>query len=146
MSLSKRVIIQGIPAGLILLLLSATTEQAGISAYVSNVSIDVTGWMISTLAYNLMVGFLFAFVFNQIQGGLKGDHAITKGLTFGFIALLIGAIPSFVNSFLKAPSLYVFIKLEFITAFVGYPLMGTVMAIVGERYCKEPVPQTVKST
>jgi len=141
MPLLKKVLMQGLPAGLALLFLSAITEQAGIPAYVSHARIDITGWMISTLAYNFMIVIIFAFVYNLVEGSLKGDNAVTKGLTLGFIAWLLGSVPSFINNFLQNPALHEFLKLDFITAFVGYPLMGAIIAIIGARYFKPSVFQ-----
>ena len=134
----KRIVIQGLPAGFILLFIAAVTEQAGISAYLNNfaITINITNWMISTIAYNLMVGFIFAFVYNQISSGVKGDSALAKGLTFGFLIWLIASVPMLVNQVIQNPTIFDFFRLDFISSFVGYPLLGASIAVMGERYCK----------
>jgi len=134
----KSIIIQGLPAGFILLFIASITEQAGITAYLNNiaVTIDITAWMMSTIAYNLMVGIIFAFVYNQISSGVKGDNALTKGLTFGFLIWLIASVPMLVTQILQNPSVFDFFRLEFVSSFVGYPLLGASIAVFGERYCK----------
>jgi len=133
----KKVIIQGLPAGLILLFINSITKQALISTYLNNmlITINVAGWMISIIAYNLMVGIIFAFVYNQVQSGVKGNNALSKGLIFGFLIWLISAVPGLVNQVLQNPACFNFFRLEFISSFVGYPLVGASIAVMGDRYC-----------
>ncbi|MFH1429252.1 MAG: hypothetical protein ABIH39_05860, partial [Candidatus Margulisiibacteriota bacterium] len=103
----------------------------------SKVSINIQGWMISTLSYNLTVGMVFAFVYTQIEKGIKGDNPIKKGLAFGFLIWMIGAVPALMDAFINNPSIHMFLTLNFVTAFVGYPLVGAAIALLGDRYCKD---------
>lgn len=134
----KKIVIQGLPAGFILVFISAITKQAAVVVYLNNFmfTINSMAWMTSTIAYNLMVAFIFAFVYNQIHTGIKGDSAISKGLTFGFLIWLIASLPMFITQVLQNPSVFEFFRLEFVSSFVGYPLLGASIAVLGDRYCK----------
>ncbi|MFA5928354.1 MAG: hypothetical protein WC838_03535, partial [Candidatus Margulisiibacteriota bacterium] len=98
-------VLPGLPAGMMLLLIAAITQQAGISVYVSKISVNITNWLISVFAFNLMLGLILSFVYSQIYDGIKGTSGLNKGLTFGFLVWILSAVPNLVNSFLITPSL-----------------------------------------
>ena len=136
MPLVKRVVIPAIPAGLFLVFLSSITVQAGIACYMQRAMVNITSWMFSTLAYNLMLGLIFTFVYTQVQSALKGPSPVAKGLIYGFLIWMVSGLPSLVSTVIQNPSFYVVMHVEFLTTFVGYPLMGAIIATLSDRYCK----------
>ncbi|MFH1429035.1 MAG: hypothetical protein ABIH39_04750 [Candidatus Margulisiibacteriota bacterium] len=136
MNLFKKILIQGLPVGFLLLFLASITGIAGVSNFIGQFMKNITGWMISIGAYNLIAGILFTFVYSQVQGGLSGSNPINKGLTFGFFVWLAGNLPSLIHSFILNPSLCSLVQMKLIVTFISYPLAGAFLAFIDTRYLR----------
>lgn len=132
MKLLKKILIGGIPAGLMLLIIDAVTEKAGIITYVSNIMVDFKSWMMYNLSLDLMIGLILALVYHAVEKGLEGNY-LSKGLLFGVLVWMVAVLPNVLSELIVHKELMLILKFELITGFISYPLAGAVLSFVNER-------------
>lgn len=130
----KKIIIAGFPAGIFLIFINALTTNAGLTIYISKMTFNIKEWILSIACYYIMIGMILVLVYDAIKTGLKGDNPLTKGLLFGILVWMIQTLPNVIHPILQDPTLIEFIKIEFITGFVSYPLVGVLIALIYNRY------------
>jgi hypothetical protein len=137
MKLLKKVLVLSLPAGLLFLLISALTNQAGFPVFMSGMTVNATNWFISMFAYYWLVGMVFSLVYSELYAGIKGKNALSKGMAFGVLMWIFSAVPNSVKDFLSHPTLHVLLRLDLVNMFIGFPLIGGLIAVLHDRYFKD---------
>ncbi len=131
----KDIALTGLVAGLVLiasefissLLLAVDySESPSLWKPVTNV------WWYQIIAISLVEGLIFSFVYTIFYKNLPGDK-LKKGLSFGFLAWLIGTLPAMLTIFIAMAVPNVVIFSWAVGALVNFLLMGCVVSVIYEK-------------
>lgn len=131
----KDVVLTGLSAGLVLiasefvssLLLAVDYSES------SNLWKPVTDvWWYEIIAISLIEGIIFSFVYIIFYKSLPGDK-LKKGLSFGFLAWLLGILPAMLTIFvtMAVPDIVVFSWV--VGSLVNFLLVGCVVSVIYEK-------------
>ncbi|ODS35275.1 MAG: hypothetical protein A7316_01915 [Candidatus Altiarchaeales archaeon WOR_SM1_86-2] len=101
---TKRIILSGVVAGIIIFLIGNISYFASMGLYETQTTdiwkpMKMPVWMGYLFTGNLMMGLLMAVVYSYLQKALSGN-AIKKGAAFGVLVWLAGSLPQFIGLYL----------------------------------------------
>lgn len=87
-----------------------------------------------SLTFNIISGILFAFVYTVLGSCVPGKKFIIRGLVYGFLVFLVGAIPGYLATYLLINLPPELIALWAVESLIIYSIGGMVVAKLISTY------------
>lgn len=142
-----RMIVAGILVGMIAQIVHSVFAYVGMDYYLDPVYFPVwskimmptagpppISFLYYSIIFNIISGILFAFVYTVLGSCVPGKKFIIRGLMYGFLVFLVGAIPGYLAMYLLINLPTELIALWAVESLIIYSIGGMVVAKLISTY------------